>query len=71
MYVCIMLDAGYDQLDHVYVFCICIMLDAWTMYLYLYQEDTLIIRRIMYDDMYQVDTWYASGRCIDDQEDHV
>jgi hypothetical protein len=41
------------------------------MYLYLYQVDTLMIRRIMYDDMYQVDTWYASGRCIDDQEDHV
>jgi uncharacterized CHY-type Zn-finger protein len=33
--------------------------------MYLYQVDTLMIRRIMYD------TWYASGRCIDDQEDHV
>ena len=41
MYVRIMLDAGYDWLDHVYVFCICIMLDACTMYLYMYQVDTL------------------------------
>jgi hypothetical protein len=39
MYVCTHhVDAGYDQLDHFYV---CIMLDAWTMYLYMYQVDTL------------------------------
>jgi hypothetical protein len=38
------------------------------MILGMHQVDALMIRRIMYDDMYHV---FVSGGYIDDQEDHV
>ena len=70
IYVRIMLDVGYDRLDHLYVFvyascwmlgpCICICI-RWI---------HCMIRWIMYGDMYHVFV-FVSGGYIDDQEDHV